>query len=114
MSDTPQEYWQTVKSIAEEALQEYPDDENAQGDYVRESVDGSYWIIYYHANEVVLEASHNEPDGDEVRSMSDPSADWRQMRMLAAYLAMELDVLEALQELREEAEERLGVEACSE
>tara|TARA_Y100000310_G_scaffold342139_1_gene443951 strand:+ start:2474 stop:2803 length:330 start_codon:yes stop_codon:yes gene_type:complete len=104
MGDTPREYWETVKGIAEEAMAEHPDDEDTQNEYAWESVDGSYWIIYYHANEVVLDASSNEPDGDEVRSMSDPSADWRQMRMIAAFQAMSQDVTEALQELREEAE----------
>ena len=61
-----------------------------------ETVDGSEYIIYYSANEIVLEASDNEPDGAEVRAMSADDADWRTQRTLAAYLAMELDVLEEM------------------
>jgi hypothetical protein len=96
------EYYQTVRDIAEDCREPYlgPDDERRYG-YIHDSIDGSYWVIYHHANEVVLQASGNEPDGAEVRSMSKPDADWREMRQLAAYLAMEADVHEALRELDE-------------
>ena len=103
-NDTPKEYWQTVEDIAKEALDEHGDEDEAR-DYITESVDGSYWVIYYHANEVVLETSKNEPDGDEVAAMAGPDADWRKMRMIAAYMAMEIDVMEALDDLVKEREE---------
>ena len=104
MTDTPREYWQTVEDIAKEALDEYEDEAEAQ-QYITETVDGSYWVIYYHANDVVLETSENEPDGSEITAMAGPDADWRKMRMVAAYMAMELDVFEALDNLVKEREE---------
>lgn len=87
------DYIKTVKAIAQDAISEYPTNEDARHEYVSESVDGSEYVIYYGANQTVLDASDNEPDGAEVRAMSDDNADWRTMRTLAAYLAMELDVL---------------------
>jgi hypothetical protein len=94
------DYLRTVTNIAEEAIAEYPGtdgnftlDDEARREYVSESVDGSEFIIYYSANEIVLQASQNEPDGAEVRAMSAEDADWRTLRTLAAYLAMEADVL---------------------
>ena len=60
------DYWDTVKTIAKEAVEEYPDDERAQEDFVRESVDGDQYVIYDAAHEVVLRASDNEPDADEL------------------------------------------------
>lgn len=98
-------YWETVETIAEEALAEYPDDESSQSEYVSESVDGSSYTIYYSGNEEVLNTSPNEPDGDEVSAMCAPDADWRKMRTVAAFMAMEQDVLEKVEELREAAED---------
>jgi hypothetical protein len=93
------DYLRTVTAIAEEAIEEYPGDEDTRRDYVSESVDGSEYVIYYSANETVLQASDNEPDGAEVRAMSAKDADWRTMRTLAAYLAMEADVLAEVERL---------------
>ena len=104
MSDTIQEYWQSVEAIAKDALDEHEDEDDAR-EYITESVDGSHWIIYYHANEIVLDATSNEPDGAEVRAMSADDADWRQMRMLAAFMAMEIDVMGKLDDLVKEREE---------
>ena len=98
-------YAETVKSIAQDAIGLYPDDEDNRHEYVTETVDGSQYIIYYAANETVLEASRNEPDGAEVQAMSGPDADWRQMRTVAAYLAMEADVMQEIERLIEEREE---------
>jgi hypothetical protein len=98
-------YLKTVKSIAEECQTEYPDpDDDARHDYIHESVDGNQYVIYYSANEVVLETSANEPDGAEVREMTASDADWRQMRVVAAFMAMEADVREALERLDEQAD----------
>ena len=102
------DYLRTVTAIAEEAIEEYPgapndsnDDSNddERRDYVSQSVDGSEFVIYYGANETVLEASDNEPDGAEVRAISANDADWRTQRTLAAYLAMEADVLAEVERL---------------
>ncbi len=96
-----QDYWRTVSSIAKEAVEEYPDPSNAdeREEYITQSVDGNEYIIYYYANEIVLSATSNEPDEREVASMSDPEGGWRAQRTLAAYMAMEQDVREALSDL---------------
>lgn len=106
MSDwTTRDYREEVKVIAMEAVEAYPDDEDERQQSVTESVDGSCFIMYYSANETVLQASDNEPDGSEVREMCKADADWRELRMVAAYLAMEADVMEEVARLIEEREE---------
>jgi len=92
-------YIETVRTIAQDALNEYPNDDDARREYVSESVDGSEYVIYYGASQIVLDASQNEPDGAEVRAMSANDADWRTMRTLAAYMAMEADVLAEIDRL---------------
>ena len=108
MAWSEMDYIKTVRGIAREAIEEYPltngehSDERQQ--YVTESVDGNEYVIYYSANETALRASQNEPDGSEVRAMSADDADWRTMRTLATYLAMEADVMEEIDRLYKEHE----------
>ena len=103
MSRTTSDYYQAVRDIAAEAIEEYPGDtyliEDERREYVSQSVDGNEYIIYYSANEIVIEATDNEPDGAEVRAMSADDADWRTLRTLAAYLAMEADVMAEVEKL---------------
>ena len=104
MTWTTSDYLKTVTAIAAEAIEEYPgapndSNEDERREYVSQSVDGSEYIIYYSANEIVIEATDNEPDGAEVRALSADDADWRTQRTLAAYLAMELDVLQEIERL---------------
>ena len=96
MAWSEMDYIRTVQGIAEDAIAEYPDDDDGRQQYVSESVDGSEYVVYYGANEFVLRASQNEPDAAEVRAMSAEDEDWRTMRTLAAYLAMEADVFEEI------------------
>ena len=101
------DYIKTVDGIAEDAIKEYPFDIDAEHEgvdeereqYVRESVDGNEYIAYYGANEIALRASQNEPDGEDVSAMSADDADWRTMRAIAAYMAMEADVMEQIERL---------------
>ena len=115
MTWTTSDYLKTVTAIAEEAIAEHPGDtsgpaaqvneiwasviDDERREYVSQSVDGSEFVIYYGANDTVLEATDNEPDGAEVRALSAKDADWRTMRTLAAYLAMEADVLAEVERL---------------
>lgn len=101
MSDR-QEYRETVESIARDVIENEGLNENSWHEYIHESVDGSGFIIYYGQNEIVLEATNNEPDNDEVASMCDPKGSWRDMRQTAAYLAMERDVWDKARELVDE------------
>ena len=109
MPDTAQDYWNTVESIATECREEYPDvddDEfvvnNRRSDYIWESVDGSYWIIYYHANETVLDATNNEDAVEDVGI--EPTTDWMKLRMQCAFFAMLRDVEDEVREQDERAE----------
>lgn len=99
------DYRDDVKAIAQDCIDNYPDpDDDGRHDFIHESVDGSQWVIYYSRNEEVLSISRNEPDGREVQAMAGADADWRQLRTIAAYMAMEADVWEAVRELDEERE----------
>ena len=102
------EYWADIKSMAEEICTEYPDqdaDHNDRCDRVHEDVDGSQWIIYNWRIPKVLEYSSNEPDAKEVQSMSGEDADWRKQQQIAAFMAMEADLYEAIKEEDERREE---------
>jgi len=101
-SNEERDYWDSVESIAEEAKSEYPDprrDHDGRVEWISESVDGSQWIIYTYKNEIVINATDNESDGEEVAEMAGPGADWRKQRMVAAFMAMERDVWDKLREL---------------
>ena len=98
-------YIQTVDDIAKEALDEYPDDEDGRNEYITQTVDGSEYVIYYSKNEEVLQQTRNEPDDDEIAGMCGPNTGWRQMREIAAYMAMEADVNQEVARLVEEREE---------
>ena len=96
------DYIKTVDGIAEDAITEYPFEDGQHDErqqYVSESVDGNEYVAYYNANEIALRASQNEPDGEDVRAMSADNADWRTMRTVATYLAMETDVMCAIHRL---------------
>ena len=97
MTWSEMDYIKTVRNIATEAITEYPFTNGQHSDerqeYVSETVDGNEYVIYYDANAIALRAADNEPDGEEVRALSANDADWRTMRTLATYLAMEADVM---------------------
>lgn len=100
-------YWDSVKSMAEDVKENCPDpnDNECRSTYIHQSVDGSAWIIYFGENETVLRETNNEPDASEVKAMNGDNADWKGMRQVAAYLAMEGDVWEAVRELDEKEPE---------
>ena len=98
------EYWQSVRDIVAECKAQYPEpDDDERSDFIHQRVDDSSWVIYYGDNEVALDATNNEPDAIDVRGMCKEDADWRDMRQITVFLAMEADVYEALQELDEAA-----------
>jgi len=105
MPRPPAGYGESVVSIAREIYEELPDsrrDHNERVDRVHEDVDSSQWIIYTGNHEIVLRDTRNEPDSREVKAMSGPDADWKQMRQTAAFLAMEADVWDEIRKLDEE------------
>jgi len=102
MTWSEMDYLRTVRNIAAEAMEEYPGEHSDERqEYVSETVDGNEYVIYYGANEFALRASDNEPDGEEVSALSANNADWRTMKTLATYLAMECDVMAEIDRLRE-------------
>lgn len=115
MTDEPKneaaEYWQTVQSIAEEAKEAEKRGEDA-GDYIHESVDGSYYVIYTHANATCLRETDNENElfeqmGDDALAGCKSYGD---VMARLAYWAMRADVDAAFAELPE-VEEAEGGEA---
>ena len=106
---TQRDYWQDVRAIAAEIVEAHPDpddDHNDRCDRVHQDCDGSAWIIYTHAQRKVLDFTDNTPDGEDVAAMSDGT--WDGMQTVAAFLALEGDVYDAIRVLdaeREEAEE---------
>ena len=100
MTNTERDYWNTVKAIATDTREEYPnpDDDERQG-YIWESVDGSEWIVYYANNETVLNATNNHDAIDEVGPETSSfwlKSDWKRSRMTCAFYAMLQDVNDAL------------------
>ena len=93
-----QTYLQGVQGIAEECKDQWThlNYVNARIDYIDKSVDAYFWIFYTQAAQEVLNQSDNEPKESEIRKMCGPNADWRQMRAMAAAIAMKRDVLGAL------------------
>ena len=98
------DYWATVRTIAAEALAEHPysTDEaeeyaadEARREFVTESVDGNYWVIYTYAAQAVALISDNDGAWEEFGTdgiVKDGSLNWS----LLAYCAMEADVFEPL------------------
>ena len=101
-SETRAEYWRDVDTIASEILAQHYGDHNAICEAVHEHVDGSAWIIYTGQQLAVLMLTLNDPDGGEVAAMSDGS--WQNMQTVAAFLAMEGDVWEAIRSKEEDAD----------
>ena len=121
----PGYYWSRVEAIAAEILDEEKEAEAEGEDYdlndrVHQEVDGDKWIIYKHLNQRVMNLGASEgytknPDAwDELGAESiyakekgrkePPTLETIITRM--AYCAMEADVMERIQERREEEEER--------
>ena len=100
MANTERDYWNTIKSIATDAREEYPNpDDDARGvycddddrsEYIWETVNGTDWITYYSNNETVLSATNNHDAIDDIGL--EATTDWKQTRMTCAFYAMLQDV----------------------
>ncbi len=66
--NTFKDYWTQVESIGQEAVAQALEEPHSDADEAREhvyefinqSVDGSYWVIYYHAAAKTLEYTDND------------------------------------------------------
>ena len=91
------EYYQSVRAVVEEAMDEIKNGNitNAEGldEYLWQSVDGSYWVIYTHANFQVLFVSDNHDAYME--DFGEPPVEGSDIKWAAlAYAAMRRDVHE--------------------
>lgn len=113
---TAQEYWATVRSIAQDAWDESGQDIDTARDYAWESVDGSAWIIYYPGQLATIQHCSDEHAGWDAQGaegiLSGVETFWDVTMRTAAH-ALSHDVMEAIQTLAEEAEaeEEEGVDA---
>lgn len=110
-----QEYWATVRNIAEEAEETWcaatrdgDDPDDAVSTFTHESLDSNYWVIYYHATRLVLRFTNNDDAafdqfGDDALLGKNNTNDVFQ---LLAFCAMEADVQEAYNE-PDEADPRI-------
>ena len=95
MTNTERSYWNSVKTIATETREEYPNpDDDERHDYIWQTVDGSEWIIYFANNETVLSATNNHDAIDDIGL--EATTDWKQTRMTCAFYAMLQDVNDEL------------------
>lgn len=106
MTTNVSEYWDSVASIARDAFDHEKEGGDAS-DHIHESVDGSQHIIYTGRNLTVLQESRHADAGFD--EMGDDClsgcTSFSEVTARLAYWAMRADVDEALQELRDNAEE---------
>lgn len=87
------EYYQGVRSIAEEVANLVKNEGMDEGDALHQTVDGSYWVIYTHANfQVLMCSDHHDAYSEEFGEAPVSGADinWAAL----AYAAMARDVSE--------------------
>lgn len=115
-NETRAEYYDSVRQMAQELVDETYDEDEDELDRDRfdeqlhQSVDGSHYIIYTHANLAVLVFSSNWLAIDEVYSDMGESLEGRTATLTtvigqAAFFAMEADVREAVEGILEERRE---------
>jgi hypothetical protein len=100
--DSSLEYWQTVEAIAKEAFEEHKDDESAADEFVHESVDGNYWVIYTHANYKVMQYTDNDDAYAEYGDLH--KGGFGAMLTSVAFCAMKADVMNKYRELVDDYE----------
>ncbi len=101
------EYWHTLRAIAEDALREYPDDEDQQDEHVFQSVDGNHYVIYTYANLDVLRFTEHDDAYEDFGELPDDKGASGLFAYLA-FCAMRADAMDELARLREEQQE--GIE----
>ena len=95
------EYYQGVRGIAEEIDQRVKNgeikDQDGWHQAIHESVDGSYWVIYTHANFQVLMCSDNHDAYSE--DFGEPPVQGDSINWAAlAFAALERDVMQIVEE----------------
>lgn len=109
--NTSQEYWADIRSMVESALsdcgvtnqEEFEDNRDAVYDNLRESVDGSSWIIYNARNLDVIRFTDNEDAYQDIGL--EGCADFSEICCRVAFCAMERDAYDAVDGIVEELPE---------
>lgn len=89
------EYYQGVRSIAQDVIERVKEGEE-ESDVIHEAVDGSYWVIYTHANfQVLMCSDHHDAYSEDFGEppVSDGDINWAAL----AYATMARDVSEQVQ-----------------
>lgn len=91
-----QEYYQSVLGLAQEVDRLVKDEGMEEGDALHQVVDGSYWVIYTHANfQVLMCSDHHDAYMEEYGDVPTEGRDGLNWAALA-FAAMERDVSERL------------------
>lgn len=111
--DSQQAYWQNVEVMAQDIIEWVQDEDNIDKarekayDRLHEDVDGSYWVIYYHAARKTLEYSKNE-DAIFDQGMVNGIKSVNEFNTQAAYWALYQDVMDELAGKLDELEEEMA------
>jgi hypothetical protein len=104
-SDSERAYMESVDSMAREVLDAVRDEGADEHDRLWEAVDGSWWIIYTHAQIKVLSYSRNDDAMWEETGAGPSNCDSAGAVYTAlAFYAMRADVMEAIDRIRDEYE----------
>ena len=94
-------YKDDVRSIAKDIVSDSKDSEDWD-QMIRERLDTNHWIIHLESNEEVLDNTDHEPNNRELEGMVSPDGGWREYRQVAAIVAMQRDVLQVCEEIKDE------------
>jgi len=85
------EYYQGVRSIAQDVINRVKEGEEEEDDVIHEEVNGSYWVIYAHANfQVLMCSDHHDAYSEDY---GEPPVQGSDINWAAlAYAAMARDV----------------------
>lgn len=101
------EYYQSIRQLALEALERAEDEE--LGDVVHEIADGSYWVIYTHANLQCIQASDSWLAYDD-ECGEDLGGSFYTALPRVAYYAVVADINDEIARIEQEREDSDGTE----
>lgn len=106
------DYLADVRTMAEEIIRDYREDRTRDiGDLTHQSVDGSWWVTYTYAAQVVMLVSDNDGAIEDYGTdglVTDGAINWS----LLAYCAMEADVRDTINVLAPNLEDEYDCSLC--
>lgn len=95
-----EEYWATVRAVAEEILADFPEDDDDRQTAIHEFADGSQWVIYPREAYLVALVSNNADAHEDAIDIAETArgavATLDGMVTTAAYFAMRADIEEQI------------------